>query len=92
MSIELELRHGGPRLDLAATLPASEITALLGPSGSGKTSILRAIAGLLRLDHERVKVGGETWSDSGSGQHLPARSRQVGFVSQHYRCFLISLC
>lgn len=87
MSIELELRHGGPCLDLTATLPAGEITALLGPSGSGKTSILRAIAGLLRLDRERVSVGGEPWSDSGRGFHLPTRRRQVGFVSQHYSLF-----
>jgi len=87
MSIELELRHGGPVLDLTTTLPAGEITALLGPSGSGKTSILRAIAGLLRLDRERVCVGGETWSDGERGQHLPARLRQVGFVSQHYALF-----
>ena len=87
MSIELELRHGGPVLDLTATLPAGEITALLGPSGSGKTSILRAIAGLLRLDHERVCVAGEIWSDDGRGQHLPARLRQVGFVSQNYALF-----
>jgi molybdate transport system ATP-binding protein len=87
MSIELELRHDGPRLDLSATLPAGEITALLGPSGSGKTSILRAIAGLLRLERERVAVGGENWSDSARGRHLPARLRQVGFVSQHYALF-----
>jgi len=87
MSIELELRNGGPRLDFSATLPVGKITALLGPSGSGKTSILRAIAGLLRLDHERVRIGGETWSDSRRGLHLPARLRQVGFVSQHYALF-----
>lgn len=87
MSIELELRHSGPRLDLSTTLPADEITALIGPSGSGKTSILRAIAGLLRLDRERVTVDGETWSDNERGQHLPACLRQVGFVSQHYALF-----
>jgi len=87
MSIELELRHGGPRLDLTATLPAGEITALLGPSGSGKTSILRAIAGLLRLDHERVRANGEVWSDSERRLRLPSRLRQVGFVSQHYALF-----
>lgn len=87
MSIELELRHGGPRLDLTATLPAGAITALLGPSGSGKTSILRAIAGLLRLDYERVRADGEVWSDSERRLHLPSRLRQVGFVSQHYALF-----
>jgi len=87
MSIELELRHSGPILDLSAALPAGEITAMLGPSGSGKTSILRAIAGLMLLDHERVCVEDEIWSDSKRRQHLPARLRQVGFVSQNYALF-----
>lgn len=87
MSLELELRHDRPPLDFTATLPAGRITALLGPSGSGKTSILRAIAGLLRLGHELVRLGGETWSDAHAGRHLPPRLRSVGLVPQHYALF-----
>jgi molybdate transport system ATP-binding protein len=87
MSLELELRHEGPRLDFAAAIPPGRITALLGPSGSGKTSILRAIAGLLRLRHELVRVQGELWSDSTRGLRLPTRLRPVGMVPQHYALF-----
>lgn len=87
MSLEVALRHNGPQLDFSATIPAGKITALLGPSGSGKTSILRAIAGLLRVRHEVVRVQGETWSDTAIGLHLPARQRPVGLVPQQYALF-----
>jgi sulfate transport system ATP-binding protein len=58
-----------------------ELLALLGPSGSGKTTLLRIIAGL-------------DWPDDGvilfNGQNalgLSVRSRNVGFVFQHYALF-----
>ena len=87
MSIDLILKNRAPRLDFSASPPEGEITALLGPSGSGKTSILRAIAGLLHLDHEEVRLGGEAWADTTKGLHRPARLRQVGFVFQHHSLF-----
>jgi molybdate transport system ATP-binding protein len=87
MSLVVELRHDGPALRFGARLPAGAITALVGPSGSGKTSILRAIAGLLRLTSERVSLSGEDWSDSERGLHLPTRDRPVGMVSQHSGLF-----
>jgi len=87
MILELDLAHGGPALDFQAHIPIGGITALLGPSGSGKTSILRAIAGLLRLRRQVVRVDGKTWSDSALGLHVPARERPIGLVSQHYALF-----
>ncbi|GAB4167839.1 MAG: hypothetical protein Fur0039_05870 [Rhodocyclaceae bacterium] len=87
MSLELDLRHDGPSLDFRSALPSGEITALLGPSGSGKTSILRAIAGLLRLRHQVVRMRGEAWCDSSRGLHRPTRLRPVGLVPQHYGLF-----
>jgi len=87
MSLVVDLRHEGPALRFVAEVPAGTITALVGPSGSGKTSILRAIAGLLRLRHERVNFAGEDWSDSERGLHLPTRLRPIGLVSQHYALF-----
>jgi molybdate transport system ATP-binding protein len=87
MSLQLELRHDGPLLDFATDIPDGAITALVGPSGSGKTSILRAIAGLLRLRRERVSFAGEAWSDSGFGLHVPTRLRPIGLVPQHYGLF-----
>ena len=87
MSLTLDLGHDGPPLDFIADLPEGAITVLVGPSGSGKTSILRAIAGLLRLRRERVTFGGEVWSDSDRGVHLPTRLRPIGLVPQSYALF-----
>lgn len=56
--------------------------ALFGPSGSGKTTILRALAGLDRLDAGRIDVDGVPWADASRGFHLPAARRRVGYVAQ----------
>lgn len=85
MSLVLDLRHGGPLLDFRAEIPEGRITALVGPSGSGKTSILRAVAGLLRLRHARVEMDGEIWD--GAGINRKTRERSIGFVPQHYGLF-----
>lgn len=58
-----------------------ELVALLGPSGGGKSTILRIIAGLEDSDGGTVELGGERVDE------LHARSRNVGFVFQHYALF-----
>ncbi len=58
-----------------------ELVALLGPSGCGKTTLLRIIAGLEQPDAGRVLFNGQDVTAS------DARSRQVGFVFQHYALF-----
>ena len=60
------------------------VTALGGPSGAGKTTILRALAGLERLEGE-VIVGGETWQDR--RHFLPPHRRAVGYVFQQGALF-----
>jgi sulfate transport system ATP-binding protein len=67
--------------DLNLEIPAGELVALLGPSGSGKTTLLRMIAGLERPDSGMVMLHGKdaTCDD--------VRSREVGFVFQHYALF-----
>lgn len=85
MSLVLDLRHDGPLLDFRAEIPEGRITALVGPSGSGKTSILRAIAGLLRLRFARVAMDGDVWD--GAGIIRKTRERSIGFVPQHYGLF-----
>lgn len=85
MSLTLDLRNDGPPLDFRAVLPAGRITALLGPSGSGKTSILRAIAGLLKLDSADIRLGDRIWDDA--HRHLATRDRSIGLVPQQYGLF-----
>lgn len=87
MSIEFSLYHSTPALALEACLPSGHITAILGPSGSGKSSVLRALAGLLQPQQQRIQVEQQLWSDSQQRYSLPTRQRSVGMVSQHYALF-----
>jgi iron(III) transport system ATP-binding protein len=66
-------------------VPRGRLTALLGPSGCGKTTVLRAIAGLERVDGGVVELDGRVVSDGET--HLPAERRRVGMVFQDYALF-----
>jgi sulfate transport system ATP-binding protein len=67
--------------DVSFSVAGGELVALLGPSGGGKSTILRIIAGLERADEGTVTIEEERV------EHLDARSRNVGFVFQHYALF-----
>ncbi|HXW83771.1 MAG TPA: sulfate ABC transporter ATP-binding protein [Candidatus Binataceae bacterium] len=67
------------RIDL--DIPTGQLFALLGLSGSGKTTLLRIIAGLDTADSGTVRFHGE------DATSMSVRSRQVGFVFQHYALF-----
>jgi thiamine transport system ATP-binding protein len=58
-----------------------EVVAVLGPSGSGKSTMLRAIAGLQRLDAGRVLVGDRDLTA------VPAHQRGVGLMFQDHALF-----
>ncbi|MEM9603875.1 MAG: ABC transporter ATP-binding protein [Pseudomonadota bacterium] len=66
-------------------LSAGEIGCLLGPSGCGKTTILRAIAGLERIDAGSIQLGGEELCSA--SRHVPTELRGVGMVFQDLALF-----
>ena len=76
----LQGRRGAFSLDVEFTAAAGEVTALTGPSGAGKSMLLRALAGLERLDG-RVEVAGRPWQEESS--FLQPHRRAVGMVFQH---------
>ena len=89
------VRRGGRRLfeGLDQRLAAGEACALTGANGAGKTSLLRAIAGLVRLEAGEVGFGGQDAAEArGAGLHLvghqdglkPARTaaEELGFWSR----------
>jgi molybdate transport system ATP-binding protein len=72
-------------LDAGFTAPAKGVTALFGPSGCGKTTVLRCIAGLLRMDGV-CEIDGEVWQDR-NGAFLPTHKRPLGYVFQEASLF-----
>lgn len=66
-------------IDLEAA--QGEILCLLGPSGCGKTTLLRAIAGLERLDAGDVRFNGQ------SLKNIPVHARGFGLMFQEYALF-----
>jgi molybdate transport system ATP-binding protein len=72
-------------LDARFAAPAKGVTALFGPSGCGKTTILRCIAGLLRVDGV-CEIDGEVWQDQ-NGAFLPTYRRPLGYVFQEASLF-----
>jgi molybdate transport system ATP-binding protein len=79
--------RGAFRLDLALTIAAGEVVALLGPNGSGKTTALRALAGLLPITDGHVSLDGQTIDDPRRGVFVPPEKRPVGVVFQDYLLF-----
>ncbi len=72
------------RLEASFTVPATGITGLFGPSGCGKTTVLRAIAGLERLQGH-LHVAGEIWQNADTFKK--PHERPVGFVFQDASLF-----
>jgi molybdate transport system ATP-binding protein len=86
--LEVRLRQTAPiPLEVELDCAPHELLALVGPSGSGKSTVLRAIAGLGRVEQGYVASNGNVWLDSRRGVDLTARERRVGFVFQHYGLF-----
>ncbi len=86
--IRIRLQQSGP-IPLAATIDCApgEVLALVGPSGSGKTTILRAIAGLLRVRDGAINCNSDCWFDAARDVFVEARRRRVGYVFQNYALF-----
>lgn len=68
--------------NIALTLEAGSITALLGRSGSGKTTLLRMVNGLVQPTSGRVLVGGRS-----SETDLLRLRRSIGYVIQETGLF-----
>ena len=81
IEIDIRLRRGDFDLQLHLELACGAL-ALFGRSGSGKSTVLGLIAGLLRPDSGRIRVGDEVLVDTARGVFVPPHRRRVGLVFQ----------
>ncbi|MEV0430109.1 ABC transporter ATP-binding protein [Micromonospora sp. NPDC050495] len=83
-AVSLRYHNGTEALrNVSLQLPAGARVGLVGRSGAGKSSLLKAIAGLHRLDGGEVSVGGlplDRWPE-------PSLRRTVGYVPQRPQLF-----
>jgi molybdate transport system ATP-binding protein len=87
--LHAELAHavGSIELDVHLDVRAGRCLALAGPSGAGKSTILRLLAGTIRLDRGRITCGDTVWVDTSAGVCLPPEQRRCGYVFQDYALF-----
>lgn len=84
---DVHVALGGAAVLRGVNLRAETGSALsiLGPSGCGKTTLLRVLAGLLRVDSGEVRLGDRIVD--GDGTWVPAERRGVGLVFQDWALF-----
>jgi molybdate transport system ATP-binding protein len=87
LDANIQLRLSRLSLDAAMAVQAGEVVALLGPNGAGKSTVLRALAGLLRLDGGRVQLDGAVLEDPQRQVRVPPEKRPVGLMFQDYLLF-----
>ena len=86
--LSVTLEQSGPiPLNVQLQCAPGELLALVGPSGSGKTSVLRAIAGLLKVASARISLDAEVWLDTANAINMATEQRPIGMVFQHYALF-----
>lgn len=61
LTVSLQRRPILESIDL--DVAAGEVVSLLGPNGSGKSTLIRALAGLIPIDHGSIEVAGRALAD-----------------------------
>lgn len=67
--------------DLTFDVLEGELFVLVGPSGCGKTTLLRAVAGLVPIDHGRIQLRDRDIA------RVPAEERNIAMVFQDYALY-----
>ena len=66
---------------------AGDRIGIFGASGSGKSTLMHLLAGLLKPDCGRIRLGEAVLFDSVAGINVPPEKRRVGVVFQHSHLF-----
>jgi molybdate transport system ATP-binding protein len=83
----LETHSGRKPLDVECKIDEGSFVTVYGPSGAGKTTMLRILAGLLRPENGKIRIGDKEWLDSQNGIWVPPQRREIGLVFQDFALF-----
>jgi molybdate transport system ATP-binding protein len=87
LDADIRLQLSRLTLNVAFTVAAGEVVALLGPNGSGKSTILRALMGLLPLAGGRVVLDGTVLEEPAQQVKVAPENRPIGLMFQDYLLF-----
>jgi molybdate transport system ATP-binding protein len=87
LDADIRLRLDRLNLDAVLSAQAGEVVALLGPNGAGKSTVLRALAGLLRLDGGKVELDGTVLEEPARHTRVAPEKRPIGLMFQDYLLF-----
>ncbi|MBU0678735.1 MAG: molybdenum ABC transporter ATP-binding protein [Verrucomicrobia bacterium] len=88
MRLGLDAQYLRPEFELDIALQTSAgVTGIFGASGAGKSTLMNIIAGLIRPDHGRLDLDGQTLIDTARSICVPAHRRRIGIVFQDARLF-----
>ena len=74
-------------LNVSLSVARGETVAVLGPNGAGKSTLLGVLAGLLRPDAGRVRLGERVLTDTDTRVAVPVHRRGVGLLAQQALLF-----
>jgi len=86
IAVSLKMNLPGFELDTGWAV-RDGFTVLFGYSGAGKSLTLSAIAGTVRPDSGRIRLGGRVLFDSRAGVWVPPQDRRIGYVPQSAQLF-----
>ena len=84
---ELDGANGLLHLDVKLDIKPGSFISIYGTSGAGKTSVLRMLAGLMRVDKGSIKIGKDVWVDTSQSIASTPQKRNAGIVFQDYALF-----
>jgi molybdate transport system ATP-binding protein len=87
LDADIQLRLSRLSLDVAFSVGAGEVLALLGPNASGKSTTLRVLVGLLPLDGGRVVLDGTVLEDPAERGRVAPEKRPIALMFQDYLLF-----
>ncbi|HEV7196385.1 MAG TPA: ATP-binding cassette domain-containing protein, partial [Pedococcus sp.] len=88
MSLRADLTVGARGVDLELSVADGQTLAVLGPNGAGKSTVLAAIAGLVRPDAGRIRLGDRVlFAATAPPTWVPPHDRGVALLAQEPRLF-----